>query len=255
GLYAGQSQGGTFYELVTPPSFASGQQIRITGYGTDSDNRDRSQTQQTHVGPRVSAGSRANAMAYRTDTTGGNSGSPVILESTGQAVGVHTHGGCTASGTGNNWGTAFTRADWQAAVASIRALKNPGSYAVFGTGCGNGTPPRLTNSGFPDIGRSMSIDVTNCPPSAPVSILFGAREATPIDLSFLQMPGCLLFTTIEFAALVSADARGRATLQTSVPNAVGLVGQKVTNQAAVGDPGANAGGIAMSNAGESTIGQ
>ncbi|KAA3618680.1 MAG: T9SS C-terminal target domain-containing protein [Calditrichaeota bacterium] len=92
--------------------------IRITGYGVDNDDLNLTQTQQTHVGP--SAGSSGTTMRYRTDTTGGNSGSPVIDEATGNAVGVHTHGGCGSGGSGNNSGTSTFHADfWAAAGGSI----------------------------------------------------------------------------------------------------------------------------------------
>ena len=87
--------------------------IRITGYGTDTGTAN--QTQQTHVGP--NAGSSGTTMRYRTDTQGGNSGSPVIDELTGYAVGVHTHGGCTSSG-GNNSGTSLFLTPFWAAVDS-----------------------------------------------------------------------------------------------------------------------------------------
>jgi V8-like Glu-specific endopeptidase len=88
--------------------------IRITGYGTDSGSAN--QTQQTHVGP--NAGSSGTTMRYRTDTTGGNSGSPVIDEATNTAVGVHTHGGCTTSGTGNNSGTSTFHVNFWAALGA-----------------------------------------------------------------------------------------------------------------------------------------
>ncbi|WP_456425835.1 trypsin-like peptidase domain-containing protein [Rhodocaloribacter sp.] len=85
--------------------------IRITGYGVD-DGVDN-QTEQTHVGP--NAGSSGTTMRYQTDTEGGNSGSPVIDDATGMAVGVHTHGGCSTSGGGNNSGTStFNAAFWDA---------------------------------------------------------------------------------------------------------------------------------------------
>ncbi len=253
GLYAGQRQG-SFYDLIVPPAFVATQQIRITGYGTDTDNRDRSQTQQTHVGPRISV-TNTTALGYRTDTTGGNSGSPVVLENTGQAIGVHTHGGCSSTNTGNNSGTAFNRTDWTAAATSIRALKRPGSYAVFGSACGAGTQPRLTNNGFPDLGLSMTIEVTNCPAGAPVAILFGQRLVAPIDLASLQLPGCFLLTSVLVSPLVAANGAGLASVSVTTPNNVGLIGGKVANQGAVLNPAANAGGVAMSNAGESTIGQ
>ncbi|RKY93328.1 MAG: hypothetical protein DRQ13_09595 [Ignavibacteriae bacterium] len=84
--------------------------IRITGYGVDSgvDN----QTQQTHIGP--NAGSSGTTMRYVTDTQGGNSGSPVIDGLTGNAVGVHTHGGCSSSGGNNNGTSTFNSAFWDA---------------------------------------------------------------------------------------------------------------------------------------------
>ena len=53
-------------------------------------------------------------MRYVTDTEGGNSGSPVIDGLTNNAVGVHTHGGCTSSGGNNNGTSTFHAAFWAA---------------------------------------------------------------------------------------------------------------------------------------------
>jgi hypothetical protein len=100
--------------------------IRITGYGVDTgiDN----QTQQTHIGP--NAGSSGTTMRYATDTQGGNSGSPVIDEATGNAVGVHTHAGCNGNG-GNNHGTSLLNTAFWAAVeqgggnCAVQAASNP----------------------------------------------------------------------------------------------------------------------------------
>lgn len=87
--------------------------IRITGFGTDSgiDN----QSLQTHSGSNT--GSSGTTMRYNADTTGGNSGSPVIDEATNEAVGIHTHGGCSSSG-GNNSGTSFFNSALWTAVNS-----------------------------------------------------------------------------------------------------------------------------------------
>lgn len=84
--------------------------IRITGFGVDSgiDN----QTNQTHTGS--NSGSSGTTLSYTVDTMGGNSGSPVIDNATNEAVGIHTHGGCTSSG-GSNKGTSFFHTDlWNA---------------------------------------------------------------------------------------------------------------------------------------------
>ncbi len=84
--------------------------IRITGFGVDSGTT--SQTNQTDVGP--NAGSSSTTMRYRTDTRGGNSGSPVIDEATGVAVGIHTHGGCNTGGGSNKGTSFFNSALWNA---------------------------------------------------------------------------------------------------------------------------------------------
>jgi V8-like Glu-specific endopeptidase len=113
GLNAGQAQGST-YILGTAPS-VSGNDIRITGFGVDSTPSSRNQTQQTLVGPfSVNNGTH---LGYATDTEGGNSGSPVIWEQTGAAIGIHTHGGCSSSG-GYNSGTNANHPDLQAALAN-----------------------------------------------------------------------------------------------------------------------------------------
>jgi len=110
--------------------------IRITGFGVDSTPSTRNQTQQTHVGP--NAGSSGTTMRYVTDTEGGNSGSPVIDEATGNAVGIHTHGGCSTSGSGNNFGTsAVSSAFWAAANPSLLVSATvPGGAINFGLGGG-----------------------------------------------------------------------------------------------------------------------
>jgi len=109
GLLPAQAQGSAFIvkqDLDDPV-------IRITGFGVDFNDPTRNQTQQTHAGP--NAASSGTTMRYQTDTEGGNSGSPVIDDATGQSVGVHTHGGCTTGGTGNNSGTSlFNTAFWNA---------------------------------------------------------------------------------------------------------------------------------------------
>jgi len=111
GLTAGEAQGMT-YVLEVPTSLPASDNIRITGYGTDSGATN--QIQQTHVGPWILF--TGNRLAYQTDTTGGNSGSPVIWEENGTAIGIHTNAGCSAT-SGNN-GTALTNNLLQAAIDS-----------------------------------------------------------------------------------------------------------------------------------------
>ena len=91
--------------------------IRITGCGTTSPANERNRVQQTHLGP--NANSSGTTLRYRTDTTGGNSGSPVIDEATGLAIGVHSHGGCTSTGGNNNGTSFFNTAFWNAVEQGI----------------------------------------------------------------------------------------------------------------------------------------
>ena len=118
GLTAFEAQGAS-YELGTPGPVNTGDEIRITGYGSTSFPVDPTwnSAQKTQVGL-YSFFSNQN-LGYRTDTTGGNSGSPIIFESTGQAIGVHTHGGCGNSGSGMNNGTSISQNGF------TNALNNP----------------------------------------------------------------------------------------------------------------------------------
>ncbi|MEM6378684.1 MAG: trypsin-like peptidase domain-containing protein [Bacteroidota bacterium] len=106
GLTPIQAQGKSFNVVQSAP----GNTIRITGFGTDTgiDN----QTQQTHSGPLSSVNN--TFVRYRADTTGGNSGSPIIDEATGNAVGVHAYGGCSGSGGSNSGERATIPAFWDA---------------------------------------------------------------------------------------------------------------------------------------------
>lgn len=117
GLYPGERQG-SWYALGSVPGTPSGNTIRITGYGTTSSPVDPSwnQAQKSHTGPLSVVGT--TNLGYATDTTGGNSGSPVLHENTGQAIGIHTHGGCSSTG-GYNSGTRIDRADLQTAIQTL----------------------------------------------------------------------------------------------------------------------------------------
>ncbi|MBN2367231.1 MAG: trypsin-like peptidase domain-containing protein, partial [Calditrichaeota bacterium] len=103
--------------------------LRVTGFGVDgpppgfgngSKNSDN-QTQQTHVGSNEN--SSDTTIRHTADTQGANSGSPIIDESTGQAIGVHTNGGCSSTG-GYNQGTSTYHSNFW------NALHPPVSFTV-----------------------------------------------------------------------------------------------------------------------------
>lgn len=118
GLSAFEAQGDSF-EIEDPPATLNpDDMIRITGHGSTSPPVDPTWNgaQKTHVGPFTQTST--TELNYRTDTTGGNSGSPVIWENTGKAIGIHTHGGCN-NGGGANAGTSLLNS------GLVNALNNP----------------------------------------------------------------------------------------------------------------------------------
>ena len=120
GLSVYEAQG-DLYDLAASAPAVSGQTIRITGYGTTSSPVPNSWNlaQKTHTGPYTFRS--GTTIQYAVDTTGGNSGSPVLDESTGLAIGIHTNAGCS-SGGGANSGTAIHNAGLQNALANPRGV-------------------------------------------------------------------------------------------------------------------------------------
>ena len=118
---------GAFVGLTLEPPAPTGQPIRVTGYGTIEPpappppltwNRVLS----THVGPYTSLAN--GVVGYAVDTTGGNSGSPVLLEGSGTAIGIHTHAACDAQG-GQNLGTALSNSFFRESLATPKGVCVP----------------------------------------------------------------------------------------------------------------------------------
>lgn len=133
-----QAQGAAFTLATSIPG--NGTNLRITGYGTDgtsasngsganssctscsNPNGARNQVLQTHTGNLTAQTS--TMIEHQVDTCGGNSGSPILQESNGVAIGIHTHGGCTDPvGSSANAGTKVTAAG---VIAAINAVCNAG---------------------------------------------------------------------------------------------------------------------------------
>jgi V8-like Glu-specific endopeptidase len=129
GLTPFEAQGAR-YTLASAPPYNSNENIRITGYGVDSSPSSHNQVQQTNAGQWVT--STSTTVQYKADTEGGNSGSPVIHDPSGVAIGIHTHGGCSTGGSGQNSGTASTHSGLQAALASPLGICE-GSINIVGS--------------------------------------------------------------------------------------------------------------------------
>jgi V8-like Glu-specific endopeptidase len=113
-LTAYEAQGNSHVLADAAPAM-DGRDITITGYGSVSSPVSPTWygVQKTHTGPYMLLD--GTTIGYQTDTTSGNSGSPVLDEVTGLAIGIHTHAGCDSSG-GWNHGTNIIHADLQYAM-------------------------------------------------------------------------------------------------------------------------------------------
>lgn len=124
----------TFFR-TTNGNPTAGNTMRITGMGLDntppgsSGNRNAQNfTNQTSTGAYVGESSSGSDIWHRSavDTTGGNSGSPILWSSNGFTVGIHTNAGCNAIGTGANNGTSFDINALESAIDN-----HPGSSTIY----------------------------------------------------------------------------------------------------------------------------
>jgi len=128
---------------------------------------------------------------------------------------------------------------------------DPASATPFGSACrGRGGVPQLqaTNGTAPWIGENMTGEVTNVLSGTFSELILGAQLPTPIDLGFLNSPGCLLRVSLTVQVLNQVGG-GRATFTLPIPANVGLVGLTLPIQASVIDPARGPGDpfIAMTN--------
>jgi hypothetical protein len=91
----------TFFQVEQNTSFMT---VRVTGHGVDDGSANY--TQQTSTGSQTAV--TGTTIWHSVDTRGANSGSPIINESNGKAIGIHTNGGCQDPTLESNFGTSFT---------------------------------------------------------------------------------------------------------------------------------------------------
>src|SRR5690606_28091966 len=146
------------------PPLPANQPLRITGYGVVSSpvSPTWEQVQKTHVGPYTIFNNAT--IEYQTDTTGGNSGSPVFLDGTSTAIGIHTHDGCSAS-SGTNAGTGGNHSPLQS------ALSNPTGIcycAPISFSYPNGLPNAISPAG----NTAIRMQIGGVSPLQPGSVMF-----------------------------------------------------------------------------------
>lgn len=134
GLTPRQAYGDGYVIADSAPSAFGSPSVRVRGYGSTTETNlpnSWNSVQKEHVGPLTQ--SFGSVIRYQVDTTGGNSGSAVILESTGEVIGIHTCGGCGPSFGANN-GTSIQNSNLQ------NILENPAGICI------DDLPPQPSNN-------------------------------------------------------------------------------------------------------------
>ncbi len=191
GLSAHVAQG--FFRL-TNLSPAVDTTLRVTGYGVDNtppgtggtgaaccdENNDdvcefncnsTSNTLQTNTGRLDEIG--GGIIRHQVDTTPANSGSPIIWESNGLAIGIHDAGGCGSSSAGfTNGGTSFSQSTLAAFINDLR-----GNNAVYVDTARNLTPPFASGTVFMPF-RTVAEGVAFVSNGGVVSIVAGNYPAS-----------------------------------------------------------------------------
>jgi V8-like Glu-specific endopeptidase len=96
GRFAWEDQETRGFELDMNPDVSLTSNVSVVGYGIVIDNYERDSVQQEAFGPFLGTVKRKGVtyLQHRVDTTGGNSGSPLISPSTDKVIGIHVEGGC-----------------------------------------------------------------------------------------------------------------------------------------------------------------
>lgn len=158
----------------------------------------------------------------------------------------------TLSNSANNYLTGFSDGGPSTNPGSMNiSAALPATYtaATFRV-----VPLQIGASQRPVLGTSISLDSTNVPPTGLVGLtFFGMVEFTPgIDLGFLGMPGCNLYTDLE-ASAAFLTAGGIGSTSFFFPPDPTLAGLRILAQSAVFVPGINPFGFISSNAAHLTM--
>ena len=100
----------------------------------------------------------------------------------------------------------------------------------------------------PVLGTTIALNTSNVPPSAVLGLtLLGTTEfTTGVDLTFLGMPGCRAYTSLD-ASVAFAPAGGAGSQALPIPINPALAGVIVLSQGAAFAPGINTFGFVTSN--------
>jgi hypothetical protein len=129
--------------------------------------------------------------------------------------------------------------------------------STYGKGCvgSNGTP-KLDFSGSAQVGGVLSIDLQNGVPNGIAMVVLGLTNAAPLplELGFLDMPGCYLFIDLPVTDAILLDGIGAGSYPISLAPSAMWFGFLFYAQFACLDPAANLFGFTSSSYGRVVVG-
>ena len=143
----------------------------------------------------------------------------------------------------------------------VYAPVHAASFAEFGAACRGsaGIPVLSLASGQPWLGDPIVFGVRGIPVTTAGVLFLGASDAQwgalalPLPLAVIGMPGCDLLVSPDLV-LPFVAASGMAQVPLQICNCPELLGASVYQQAVIGDGGANALGLTVTNGGRLRIG-
>jgi len=179
----------------------------------------------------------------------GTGGSQVLYSNSDLTVAV----GAVRSTLFNN-GSFFTIRQWNGTVHydTVGSAATAG-YGFFAPGCaGSLGITNLVHSNRPQLGNTLNVTANNLPLSVAI-LMVGFSNTTstfgplPLDATAFGAPGCFGRVSPDATAFLIGGGN-TASWNFGVPNAAGLIGLLLFNQALVPDPGFNALGAVFSDA-------
>jgi len=129
--------------------------------------------------------------------------------------------------------------------------------SLYGRGClgSNSLRPDHHYAGTPQLGQTISFDLSNALPNAVVLLATGGHTGYPfpVDLATYGFPGCFAYFSVANVLVMVASPNGTVSLPISVPNSPSLLGGQFDSQYFCLDAGAP-GGLTNSNFGRILIG-
>jgi hypothetical protein len=144
----------------------------------------------------------------------------------------------------------------RADMGAFPFLSGPAAtFQDLGGGCAGTTSPLLAALGRPVQGATFTVQATGLPSNQLAVLMFGYPQQAPVDLTSIGMTGCMWYAYPDASDAFSTGPLGSFQQSWIVPSDPQSAGLSFRLQAVVRDPGGNAAGLVLTNAGEGRLGR